>query len=185
MRRTEGKVVGRRAWRAYCLGAVASFLALAGETDCAFADGISLASQVSPLGSSVLLPVVLTALDGPIGAVQFDLEYDNSVMSVMATLGDSSHSSAKSLYYADLAPQKRRFFLAGMNGNPIPSGVLLNLFINLQNNATGTYDLTLSQTVGSDPAGVLTTVASMDAVLTVQGTSNQSGAFASRCVEHG
>jgi hypothetical protein len=77
----------------------------------------------------------------------------------------------------DLAPQIRRFFLAGMNESPITSGILLNLFINLQGNASGTYDLTLSNIVGSDPAGVLTTVTSMDATLTVQGTSNQGTAL--------
>jgi uncharacterized protein (TIGR03437 family) len=159
------------------LCAFVGFLALAEGNHCAFASGISLTSQVAAPGSSTLFPVVLTALDGPIGAVQFDLEYDNSAMSVIATLGDSSHNSAKSLYYVDLAPQIRRFFLAGMNESPITSGILLNLFINLQDNASGTYDLTLSNIVGSDPAGVLTTVTSMDATLTVQGTSNQGTAL--------
>jgi uncharacterized protein (TIGR03437 family) len=131
--------------------------------------------QAAAPGSSILIPVALAAPDGPVGAVQFDLQYDDSVMSVAATLGDSSHSSQKSLFYTDLSPQTRRFLLVGMNENSASSGVLLNLFVNLKTSAAnGVYALTFSNVSASDPAGVSTAMNSADATVTIQGTADQS-----------
>jgi uncharacterized protein (TIGR03437 family) len=114
---------------------------------------ISLPDQSTSPSTSLVMPVMFSPEDGVVSGLQFDLEYDSSVMSVVAVAGDVLRKSGKSIYYSDLGPNKRRFVIVGLNQNPIPSGAPMNLFVNLNSNATGIYALTFSNVVSTDPSG--------------------------------
>ena len=101
-----------------------------------FASQISLPNQSAAPGASVLVPVVFAAQASSVSGVQFDLQYDNSALGLSVTLGDPARTSGKSIYVADLAPSKKRILIVGLNQNPIPDGTLLNLFVNVNGNAS-------------------------------------------------
>jgi uncharacterized protein (TIGR03437 family) len=140
----------------------------------AFSSQLTLVNQSAVPGTSVLIPVVFGSQDGTISGIQFDLEYDSAAMSLSTTLGDPARSSEKSFYAADLAPNKRRFLIVGFNRNPIADGALINLFINLnQNAAAGVYALELSNLAATDPSGNPIPITGADGTVTVQGTVGQ------------
>lgn len=136
---------------------------------------VSLQSQTGAPGSSLLVPVVLDSENSSVSGVQFDVQYDNSAITIIAALADAARNSGKLLYEADLAPNRRRFLIVGLNPNLIPNGTVLNLFVNVNANAApGPLALTLSNTSGTDPYGVFVSLLGVDGTVTVQGTINQS-----------
>jgi uncharacterized protein (TIGR03437 family) len=136
---------------------------------------VSVSSQTAAPGSSVILLVAFQSNGEAVGGVQFDIQYDNSAMSLFANLGDAAKNSGKLLYEVDLAPNIRRFLIVGLNSNLIASGTLISLFVNLSPNApVGVSPLAISNGAGADPAGVPAAVASSDGAVTVVGTVAQS-----------
>ena len=136
---------------------------------------VSLPPQTATPGSSLLVPVVLDSENSTMSGVQFDVQYDNSAISMIATLADASRNAGKLLYQADLASNRRRFVIVGLNPNLIPSGTLLNLFVNVNASAApGPLPLSLSDTEGTDPYGILVSVLGVDGTVIVQGTIDQS-----------
>jgi uncharacterized protein (TIGR03437 family) len=152
---------------------VAAF-ALFPSATVALSSQVSLANQSAAPGTSVLIPIVFGSQYGYTSGVQFDLQYDSSAISLNATLGDAARNSAKSLYFAELAPNKRRFLIVGFNQSLIEDGTLINLFVNLnQNAANGIYTLTLSNLVATDPYGDSILIQGTDGTVTVQGPVGQ------------
>ena len=95
-------------------------------------------------------------------------------MSLSAILDEAARNAIKSLYAADLAPNKRRFFIIGFNQSRIADGNLIDLFVNLtQNAANGSYALTFSNVVATDAAGNTVSINSTDGTVMVQGTAGQ------------
>jgi uncharacterized protein (TIGR03437 family) len=136
---------------------------------------VSLPNQTATPGSSLLLPVALDSKNAMISGVQFDVEYDNSAITLIATLGDAAKNAGKLLYQADMAPNRRRFVIVGLNPKLVPDGNLLNLFVNLNGNASpGPLPISFSNTAGTDPYGVFTSVAGVGGTVTVLGTIDQS-----------
>jgi uncharacterized protein (TIGR03437 family) len=136
---------------------------------------VSLPSQIAAPGSSVVLPLKIESATDTISGVQFDIQYDNSAMSLIATLGDAARSSGKILYEADVAPNKRRFLIVGLNSNFIGNGTLINLFVNVAAGApAGAFPLALSNSAGTDPYGIFATVTASDGSVTISGSLAQS-----------
>jgi uncharacterized protein (TIGR03437 family) len=136
---------------------------------------LALASQTAAPGSGIVLPVAFQSNGEAVSGVQFDIQYDNSAMSLFATLGDEAKNSAKLLYEVDLSPNVRRFLIVGLNSNLIPSGTLISLFVNLSPNASaGISSLVISNLTGADPAGVPASVIGSDGSVTIVGTIAQS-----------
>ncbi len=136
---------------------------------------ISIPSQTASPGSSLLVPVVLDSKNSAMSGVQFDVQYDNTAITIIATIASAAKDAGKLLYAADLAPNRRRFVIVGLNPNLIPNGILLNLFVDLKANAPpGQLALSLSNTAGTDPYGLFVSVLGVDGIVTVQGTIDQS-----------
>lgn len=136
---------------------------------------VSLPSQTAAPGTSVILPLVLESGNATISGVQFDVQYDNSAMGLTAIPGDAVKNSGKVLYEADLAPNRRRFLVVGLNPNQIANGTLINLFVNLNTSAPpGVFPLSFSNAAGTDPYGVFASVIGSDGSVIVQGTIDQS-----------
>ena len=151
-----------------------AFLTLAGQA-AVTTNQISLPSQAAAPGSSLVLPIILEPRTSSLTGLQFDLQYDNSVMSLAATIGDAARGSAKSLYYRDLATNNRRFLIIGFNQNVIPPGSLVELFVNLNpSSPNGAYALAFSNLVAKDGYGKAIPATSADGTVTIEGTINQS-----------
>ncbi len=119
-----------------------------------WAEKLFLPFESAAPGSSIVIPVTFVSQAGSLSAIQFDLQYDNTVMSIAASVGDASRNSAKRLYFADLAPNKRRFLIVGLNRNVISSGSLVDLFVSLHSTApNGLYPLAISEALGATPTG--------------------------------
>ncbi len=137
----------------------------------AVSDQLALPEVSATAGTRLVLPVVITSQDGSVTALQFDLEYDAAAMSVVATASEAARSSGKNLYSADLAPGKKRFLIAGLNQNPIPSGALINLLVSVNTNASeGAYRLAFSGVVGTNRFGQPEPIAGADGVVLAQGS---------------
>lgn len=107
-----------------------------------------------------------------IAGLQFDLQYDSSVMNVVVTPGDATGTSDKVIYFNDLSPNIRRFLVSGLDQSVLPSGNLLTLFVNLSSNAAaGTYALTISNLTGTDALGNAAPLTAGNGSLTVEGSS--------------
>jgi hypothetical protein len=140
----------------------------------ALASQVSLPDQSAAPGTSVLIPVAFAGEAASVSGVQFDIGYDNSAMSLVITVGDAASASEKSLYIADVAPNKKRVLIVGLNQNLILDGTLVNLFANINDDApNGVYALGLWNVCGSDPSGNSTPVTGSDAALTVQEAGSQ------------
>jgi uncharacterized protein (TIGR03437 family) len=150
----------------------ASYLALLALPSVLAAAQLSLPNQSAGPNASVTVQVAFSRQSDSVSALQFDLQYDASAMSVVMTVGDAARSAGKSLYYTDLAPGKRRFLFVGLNQNCIPTGSLLNLFLNLYVSSDGgVFPLAFSNAVGSDAEGQPLPVTTTDGMITVEGPS--------------
>lgn len=137
----------------------------------AFPATITLATQSSGPGSSVLISATFTPGNDSVSALQFDLQYDNNTMSVVVTPGDQPRGSGKSIYSQDVASNQKRFLIAGPNASPIPAGTILNLYVNLNANASGPIPLTISNLVVTDSSGSSVVSSGTSGAVTVQGNS--------------
>jgi uncharacterized protein (TIGR03437 family) len=132
-------------------------------------------NQAAAPGTSVVIPVVFASQDDSISGFQFDLQYDSAALSLVAALGYPALNSQKSLYVADLAPNKKRFLIVGVNQNLIADGTSINLFVNLnQSVANGVYALELSNLAATDPYGNAIPITGNDGTVTVQGMVGQA-----------
>jgi len=136
---------------------------------------LSLPGQNAAPGSSIVLPLAFDPSGEGISGVQFDVQFDNTAMSLVAVPGDSARNSGKQIYEADQAPNVKRFLIIGLNTNLMSSGALLNFFVNLNPNAaSGVYSLHFSNVVATDPYGGAAGLVSADGAVTVAGTIAQS-----------
>src|SRR5580698_3517438 len=129
----------------------------------AFPSQIVLPGQSATPGASILDQMTFASQGSSVSGVQFDVEYDNSALSLAATLAPAVSTSSKTLYAVDLAPNKKRFLIIGLNQSLIPDGALINLVVNISPSApAATYALALSNVCGTGPSGNATPVAGID-----------------------
>jgi len=152
----------------------------------AVASQVSLPDQSAAPGSSVLLPAMFLSQGASVSGIQFDVQYDSSAMDLVAIVGEAARNSGRSLYYADLAPNVRRFLIVGLSQDVIADGALITLFANLHPNSTSdVYPLAFSNVAGTDPYGNPVPVSAADGSITIQGTTSQSVALQSADVLNG
>jgi uncharacterized protein (TIGR03437 family) len=129
---------------------------------------ILLPSQSATPGASIFGQVEFSSQTSSTSGVQFDVLYDNSQISLAATLGDPAANEGKRFYAVDLAPNKKRFLIVGSNQNAIPGGTLMNFSVYISPTApSGTYTLALSNVFGTDPEGNPVPISGTDGVLLV------------------
>ena len=156
---------------------VLASMTLSGTTR-AFSAQIALTSQSVAPGATIQSQVSFASPSISVSGVQFDLQYDNAAMSLTATLGDSGTAAGKSMFSVDLAPNKKRFLIIGLNQASIPDGILLTLSVNIKSTASaGVYGLMFSNMGGTDPKGNPVVVTGSDGAITVSaGTAGLDGA---------
>lgn len=137
-------------------------------TSIAFSAQISLLSPSATPGSSVLTQVTFASQASSVSGLQLDLDYDSSAMSLFATLSNPARTSGKSLYELDLAPNKKRFLIVGLDQTMIPDGALINVLVNISLTASaGAYALTPSNVSGTDSSGNAVSVNSTGGMIAV------------------
>ena len=105
-------------------------------------------------GSSTLVLASLDSRTQSISALQFDLEYDASLFQIGVAVAESIRTSEKNLFVADLAPNRKRILVYGLNQNVINDGALFKVFININPEASaGVYTISFAQAVASDLIG--------------------------------
>ena len=145
---------------------------LLGATPAVLASQIILSGQSAQPGASVLLPVAFAAQSSSVSGLQFDIQYDNSALSLAVTLGDPALTSGKDLYLADIAPNRKRVLIAGLNQNSIADGTLVNLFVRVgANTPSGVYALNFSGVCATDPSGRSVPITSSGGALTINASS--------------
>lgn len=152
-----------------CLTIYVSLLALNSIT---YAAEVSVPSLATGPGSSISLSIMFDPQGSSLSGIQFDLQYDNSNMSIVVTPGEATGVSGKSIYLNGISPNRLRFLVAGLNQNVIGAGPLLNLLVNLAPNAlAGSYSLVVSGATGTDALGNASPVTGSNGTITVAGTS--------------
>src|ERR1051326_3667040 len=149
-----------------------AFLLLAALLTCrcglAQAATLTLPTRTSPPGASVIFPVSFQSPLCAVAGIQFDLDYDSAVLTLTAVAGDAARVTGKSIYLADIAPNRKRFLLGGLNQTPSAAGTLLTLFVAIRSNAPdGAYPLKLSSVLATDPGGQPALILAYDGLLTV------------------
>lgn len=120
-------------------------------------------------GASVVVPVSFQAQGHSVSALQLDLEYDNTALDIVVAVAEAIRASSKDLYFADLAPNRKRILVIGLNQNIIPDGVLFRIFVNVRQEAPpGSYSLNVQQPVASDPTGRAVPLSAMPGNVSVQ-----------------
>jgi uncharacterized protein (TIGR03437 family) len=140
----------------------------------AYSAQVSLPSLSAAPGSSIPLPLAFSSTSS-VSGLQFDIEFNSSVMNIAVTPGDAVRGSGKNVYTAELSQNVKRFLIVGLNQNALSNGVLLNVFVNLNPNAPlGVYSLHFSNTVATSPNATGLPLASLDGTVTVQQAGNST-----------
>jgi uncharacterized protein (TIGR03437 family) len=131
------------------------------------------ASTAAP-GTRILLPVSFSSQSSSVTAIQFDLQFDSTVLSLCATAGEGARISKKTLYLWDLAAGQRRFLIVGRNSDTVSDGALVNLVASLSSSAPGgVYPLRLLNVVATDPSAEAVTVNAVSGAITVPGNPSE------------
>lgn len=131
---------------------------------------LSIPVQSAGPGDSLIISAVFAPGSDLIGGLQFDLEYDGSV-TLISVPGAASRDASKTVYYADLNANSRRFVIGGINQNPIPSGSVVDLFINLVPGAgSGLHPLSLLNFIATDLSGNVVSTTMTSGGVNVQST---------------
>ena len=103
-----------------------------------------------------------------LAGMQFDLQYDNTAMTLTAAIGAVANNAGKTLNTTNQAPNVIRFLIVGMNQTAISGGTSVNLSITLNANAlAGVSPLTFSNVAGADPNGSPVSVTGSNGAVTI------------------
>jgi hypothetical protein len=119
-----------------------------------FAAGVSIPFiTVTTPGGASTLSVEFAPEETGVSAIQFDVHYDPSALSLNGVAGDATVAAAKTVASAVLAPGTVRFLIAGFNQTTLDSGSLVDLTVQLNETAgSGTYWLQLSNVIAVEPS---------------------------------
>lgn len=147
---------------------------------CLFAFGkVSLATEiyvnpsVSTVGTvgNVATSVSYLSQGATVSAIQFDLQYDRSALTVTATAGSSTINANKALAMNVLPNGDTRFVIYGLNQTAIGDGPIVNLAIQVNANpSTSSYPLVILNQVASAPDGTAVALATQSGSIDIVGT---------------
>jgi uncharacterized protein (TIGR03437 family) len=122
-------------------------------------------------GGEVVVAVYLVTEAAPISALQFDLSYDPSVISLSIVPGKATRNALKSIYTTDVVSGTKRFLIVGLNRSTIQEGGVVDLIMYLNPQATpGVYTLGISRIFSADAVGGSVQISPMNGSVTVRGS---------------
>lgn len=136
-----------------------------------FAAQLTISNQVALPGMSIQVPVNLGAQGSTITGMQFDIQFDDAVLSVSATLGNSANSAGKQLYSSNVAVNTLRCVIVGLNQTAIADGSVVNLMVEIAATAGAGVDaLNLANVSATDAMGQAIPISAAGGAITVQST---------------
>ena len=108
---------------------VAGLLAASASFALAQPAALSLPNLSTTPGATLILPLAFSSRLASVSALRFDLQHDNSALSLSCTIGDAARASGKVSCTQGVAVNVRRFLFMGLNSNPIADGAPANLFL--------------------------------------------------------
>ena len=148
---------------------VAALLFLACQSSVAAT--LSAPGQTASPGQSLDVPLSFSASGSTVVGIQFDLQW-NQPFSLSVTVGNQLKTSTKLLYSAVIGKGILRCLIAGVNTDPLPEGVLLNLLISVDPTAeAGVGAITIANLVAANPDGSAATVESAPLSIQIQASS--------------
>jgi uncharacterized protein (TIGR03437 family) len=132
---------------------------------------LSAPGQTASPGQSLDVPLSFSASGSTVVGIQFDLQW-NQPFSLSVTVGNQLKTSTKVLYSAVIGKGILRCLIAGVNKDPLPEGVLLNLLISVDPTAgAGVGAITFANLVAANPDGSAASVTSAPLSIQIQAGS--------------
>lgn len=139
---------------------------------------ISIASASGSPGSTTAMDVTLRSSGGAIVAIQFDVEFDPSAISIKGEIGPAGEKAGKALSVSDPAENRKRFIVAGLNQSQIEDGAILILRATINENASpGLSTLHLLNQSASDKTGQTIPITGVDGSITVDSSASPAVSF--------
>jgi uncharacterized protein (TIGR03437 family) len=109
---------------------------------------------LSPGGSGTV-QTSYTSRGDQISALQFDIQFDSSALSLIVIPGTSARSASKNLYNADLGAGWHRILVAGLNQHLLSDGPIVTLFVIVlpSANAGAAYSINITNALAADQNG--------------------------------
>jgi hypothetical protein len=105
-------------------------------------------------GKKITAMVNFKAEGAAVTTLQFDVEYNESVMIVSGALGNAGEAASKQITVMDGAPNRKRVLLWGLNHNNLEDGAVVALMVEIKPKAAeGEYPLQLKAAKASNARG--------------------------------
>lgn len=148
---------------------VAPVLSLFGSIGATAQPAVSLPTATASVGENVIIPIAFQTQQSSISGIQFDVEWDSDAMNLMAIAGNAVRNTNKRIYQTDISPGKKRFLIFGFNQTPMQSGVLADLFSNLQDEISlDMHSLKVTNAFATNQYGEVIDALGIDGAITVQ-----------------
>jgi Cohesin domain len=116
--------------------------------------GLSIDSATGTAGETVKIPVTLRTDGSAVSALQFDVEYDDVAMFLTAAIGPATAGADKKVNSSDVAKNRKRILIFGLNQTNIKDGVIVLLLAEVKpDTAPGSRPLKLLSATGSNSKG--------------------------------
>src|SRR5947207_12101903 len=120
---------------------------------------------------NVTMSVSYLAQGATVSALQFDLHFDQSALTIAYQPGSSTNNANKSLVKNVLPNGDTRFVIYGLNQTSIGDGPIVNLTVQVNANPSATsYSLHILNQVASAPDGTVVALAAQDGSVDIVGT---------------
>src|ERR1051326_6070919 len=114
---------------------------------------ISVPDQVAASGQTIVASLSFSTEGARVSGIQFDIDWD-APLDVKVTFGSGLRASSKQLYASQLGPRVTRCLLIGTDGQSIPDGETIKLFVVVTgNDQTGSAQVRFSNSIATDPGG--------------------------------
>lgn len=133
---------------------------------------ISAGTQTAVAGQTLVIPLSFAAEGPNVSGLQFDLEWD-SPLDVKTAIGTRLRTSTQVLYAASRGTRQTRTLLISPNGDAIPDGEIVRLFVVVDGSApAGATQLRLTNAIGTDVNGNPVTIQVTDVNVEIQGSAS-------------
>jgi uncharacterized protein (TIGR03437 family) len=143
---------------------------------------LSAGSGSTSPGGSLEIALTFKAEGAQVTGVNFNLEYDNSALYITAREGAAAQAASKGLTCNEQPAGKIACAVFALNQNVIADGVLVQLSVQVKNNASGSYTLRLTNVAGTDASAKTVAVTGVNGSVTAGSAGNRPRITS---VEHG
>lgn len=125
-------------------------------------------------GKKITAQVKFKAEGAAVTALQFDVEYNPSAMTISGALGLAAKAASKQITITDGAPNRKRVLLWGLNHNNLEDGTVVALTVEVKADAAvGDYPLRIQSAGASNSAGSPVAVRTADGNVAVSRSATQ------------